>query len=207
EQDALKKRLKRTPQTQLNVGALLKKKEKLSDVGFIDALLGSAGLVVGPLQRTISESGVKTNVSSVVLGSACLAGLAYIGSVRLLHLPLVGLGFAAAAAWIPYAVLRAMRTKRMTKFEEQFPEAIDLLARALRAGHALTTGLSMVADEMREPCGPEFRQLFDQQNFGMPFPEALKAFAARVPTMDARFFVTAVLTQREAGGNLSEVLD
>ena len=70
-----------------------------------------------------------------------------------------------------------------------------------------TTGLAMVADEMAEPVGPEFRLLYDQQNFGMPLPEALKAFARRIPLLDARFFVTAVLTQREAGGNLSEVLD
>ena len=95
----------------------------------------------------------------------------------------------------------------MIKFEEQFPEAIDLLARALRAGHALTTGLSMVGDEMADPVGPEFRLLFDQQNFGMPLPQALKDFADRIPIIDARFFVTAVLTQRDAGGNLSEVLD
>ena len=99
------------------------------------------------------------------------------------------------------------RNRRMIKFEEQFPEAIDLLARALRAGTRCTTGLSMVGDEMAEPVGPEFRLLFDQQNFGMPLPQALKAFADRIPILDARFFVTAVLTQREAGGNLSEVLD
>ena len=95
----------------------------------------------------------------------------------------------------------------MIKFEEQFPEAIDLLARALRAGHALTTGLSMVAEEMPEPVGPEFRLLFDQQNFGMPLPQALKSFAERIPI--AR---RAVLRHRRAdaarsGGNLSEVLD
>jgi tight adherence protein B len=99
------------------------------------------------------------------------------------------------------------RKRRMLKFEEQFPEAIDLLARGLRAGHALTSALSMVADEMAEPVGPEFRMLFDQQNFGMPLPQALKAFAERIPVIDARFFVTAVLTQRDSGGNLSEVLD
>jgi tight adherence protein B len=207
EQDALRKRLKRSPKSRTGVAALLKTPDKLSDVHAIDVLLGSAGHLVGPLQRTIAQSGVKITVSSVFLASGCLAGLAYIGAVRLLHLPLVGLGFAAAAAWIPYGVLRILRNKRMLKFEEQFPEAIDLLARALRAGHALTTGLSMVADEMRDPTGPEFRQLFDQQNFGMPLPEALKAFAERIPTLDAKFFVTAVLTQREAGGNLSEVLD
>jgi tight adherence protein B len=119
----------------------------------------------------------------------------------------VGLGAAVFMSFVPYGLVRAKRTRRMLKFEEQFPEAIDLLARALRAGHALTTGLSMVADEMSDPVGPEFRLLFDQQNFGMPLPQALKAFADRIPILDARFFVTAVLTQREAGGNLSEVLD
>jgi tight adherence protein B len=95
----------------------------------------------------------------------------------------------------------------MWKFEEQFPEAIDLIARALRAGHAFPTGLSMVADELGDPVGPEFKLLYDRQNFGMPLPDALRSFAARVPLIDARFFVTAVLTQREAGGNLSGVLD
>jgi tight adherence protein B len=207
EQNALRKRLKRTPKGRLGVGALLKEREKLSEVDVIDTLLGSAGGILEPLQRTIDQSGVKINVSSVILASGCLAGLAYLVVTRFLHLPLVGLGFAVAAALIPYSVLRMLRGRRMMKFEEQFPEAIDLLARALRAGHALTTGLQMVADEMREPVGPEFRQLFDQQNFGMPLPEALKAFAERIPILDAKFFVTAVLTQRDAGGNLSEVLD
>jgi len=95
----------------------------------------------------------------------------------------------------------------MRKFEEQFPEALDLLARALRAGHAFTTGIEMVATEMPKPVGPEFRLLYDQQNYGMPMPDALRLFAERIPVLDARFFVTAVLIQRESGGNLSEVLD
>jgi tight adherence protein B len=124
-----------------------------------------------------------------------------------LSMPLLGIVFAVGATWLPIAWLRWMRTRRMLKFEEQFPEAMDLLARALRAGHALTTGLSMVADEMKDPIGPEFRQLFDEQNFGLPLPQALKNFATRIPLLDAKFFVTAVLTQRDAGGNLSEVLD
>ena len=81
------------------------------------------------------------------------------------------------------------------------------IARALRAGHAFPTGLQMVADEMPEPVGAEFKLLYDRQNFGMPLPDALKGFAERIPLLDARFFVTAVLTQRETGGNLSEVLD
>ena len=95
----------------------------------------------------------------------------------------------------------------MRTCEEQFPEGLDLLGRALRAGHSFTTGIEMVGNEMPDPLGPEFRMLFDQQNYGMPLPDALKLFAERIPVLDARFFVTAVLIQRESGGNLSEVLD
>lgn len=107
----------------------------------------------------------------------------------------------------PYFWIKRKASSRMWKFEEQFPEAIDLIARALRAGHALPTGLSMVASELGEPVGPEFKLLYDRQNFGMPLPDALRSFGHRVPLLDARFFVTAVLTQRESGGNLSGVLD
>ena len=103
--------------------------------------------------------------------------------------------------------VRYKRTKRLQLFEEQFPEAIDLIARALRAGHAFTTGLGIAAEEMPAPVGTEFKRVYDQQNFGMSMPEALRAMARRVPVLDARFFVTAVLTQRESGGNLAEVLD
>jgi tight adherence protein B len=92
-------------------------------------------------------------------------------------------------------------------FEEQFPEAIDLMARALRAGHTLPTGIQTVAEEIPAPVGAEFKLLFDRQNFGMPLGDALKDMAKRVPILDARFFTTAVLTQRESGGNLSEILD
>jgi tight adherence protein B len=119
----------------------------------------------------------------------------------------VAIVFGIAAACVPLVYVRFKRSKRLQVFEEQFPEAIDLIARALRAGHALTTGLGMVADEIPKPVGEEFRRLYDEQNFGMSLPEAMRAMARRVPVLDARFFVTAVLTQREAGGNLSEVLD
>jgi tight adherence protein B len=114
---------------------------------------------------------------------------------------------AIAAGATPYLVVRYAATKRIRLFEEQFPQAIDLIASSLRAGHAFTAGISMVSDEVADPTGAEFRLLHDQQNFGMPLPDALKAFALRVPLLDARFFITAVLTQREAGGNLAEVLD
>ena len=95
----------------------------------------------------------------------------------------------------------------MRTFEEQFPEALDLVSRALKAGHAFATGLKMVADEMAEPVGPEFRKTFDEQNFGLPLKDALVEPHQRMPLLDVRFFSTAVLIQRETGGNLSEILE
>ena len=99
------------------------------------------------------------------------------------------------------------RTSRLKKFEEQFPEALDLLSRAIRAGHALQTALGMAADELRDPVGPEFKKTFDQHNFGLPLRDALDQLAQRVSSLDVRFFVTAVLIQRDTGGNLAEILD
>jgi tight adherence protein B len=95
----------------------------------------------------------------------------------------------------------------MRAFEEQFPEALDLLSRALRAGHAFQSAMGMVADELKEPVGPEFKKTFDQQNYGLPLRDALFQMSERVPILDVRFFVTAVLIQRDTGGNLSEILD
>jgi tight adherence protein B len=112
-----------------------------------------------------------------------------------------------AAGWLPITFVRIRAERRVRKFEEQFPEAIELIARALRAGHAMTTGLALVAEELPDPVGGEFRLVYDRQNFGMSMPDALRLFAERVPLLDARFFVTAVLTQRESGGNLAEILD
>jgi tight adherence protein B len=114
---------------------------------------------------------------------------------------------AAIGFTLPFLVLRVKRGRRLRKFEEEFPEALDLIARALKAGHAFATGLKMVADEMAEPVGPEFRKTFDEQNFGLPLKDALENLTVRVPVLDVRFFSTAVLIQRETGGNLSEILE
>ena len=112
------------------------------------------------------------------------------------------LGFA-----VPFLVLKVKRRRRLNAFEEQFPEALDLIARALKAGHAFATGLKMVADELAEPVGPEFRKTFDEQNFGLPLKDALDNLTDRIPLLDVRFFATAVMIQRETGGNLSEILE
>jgi tight adherence protein B len=116
------------------------------------------------------------------------------------------IGFAAGAS-LPYLYVSRRRARRLARFEEQFPGAVDLLGRAIRAGHPLSAALKMVADEVDDPVAGEFRAVFEEQRFGLPFAESLAALADRVPTADVRIFVTAVLIQREVGGNLTEILD
>lgn len=118
-----------------------------------------------------------------------------------------GLGGAAVGAVIPYLILARRRAKRLHAFEEGFPEAIDLLARSARAGHAFQTGLREVADESPEPIREEFRQVFEEQKFGLPLAESLLGLADRVDLVDVRMFVTSVLIQKETGGNLAENMD
>jgi tight adherence protein B len=207
EEGEVRKRLRKSEVKATLVRALAKDPDRLSDVGAIDRMLSRAGDAFGPLQLLVQQSGMKMTVSTLLLSCAVVAVSVFAFITVYLGLFLVAFPFAALAGYIPIAYTKWVRSRRLLKFEEQFPEAMDLLARALRAGHALTTGLSMVADEMREPIGPEFKVLYDEQNFGLPLPQALKNFAIRIPLLDAQFFVTAVLTQRDAGGNLSEVLD
>jgi len=107
---------------------------------------------------------------------------------------------------MPYLYVMNTRRKRLMAFEEQFPEALDFLARAMRAGHAFTISLEMLADESHPPLSPEIRKVFNEHNLGLPIETALKNLVGRVPLLDVRFFVSSVLLQRETGGNLAEVL-
>jgi tight adherence protein B len=159
------------------------------------------------LVRLIDQSGAKIGASSVLLASLGLGAASAFALAAVLREP-VGMipGFLLGAA-IPFVVLLRKRTVRIRRFEEQFPEALDMLSRAIKAGHAFTTAMGMVADEGQDPIGPEFRKTFDEQNFGLPLKDALNNLAMRVGLLDVRFFVTAVLIQRETGGNLSEILE
>jgi tight adherence protein B len=159
------------------------------------------------LATWVDQSGVKISVSAVFLiacGLGIVLGFVVGAAIRMAAGQLIGgmVGFAG-----PFVFLRYKRTRRMRSFEEHFPEALDLISRALKAGHAFVTGLKMVADEMPEPIGPEFRKTFDEQNFGLPLKDALNNLTERIPLLDVRFFSTAVLIQRETGGNLSEILE
>jgi tight adherence protein B len=159
------------------------------------------------LAALIEQAGVKMGVSTLLLLAAVSTVVCAFLLATLLRASWGLLPGAIAGLALPYVVLRKKRTYRMRRFEEQFPEALDLLSRAIRAGHAFTTAMGMVADDAPDPIGPEFRKTFDEQNFGLPLKDALLNMSERVPLMDVRFFVTAVLIQRETGGNLSEILD
>jgi tight adherence protein B len=159
------------------------------------------------LGRWIEQSGVKTSFSAVLLIALAMSAAFGMGGMMLVK-AMWGLFAGAIVGFaLPFWYLSMKRKKRMSKFEEGFPEALDLISRALKAGHAFITGLKMVADEMPEPIGPEFRKTFDEQNFGLPLKDALENLTYRMPSLDVRFFTTAVLIQRETGGNLSEILE
>jgi tight adherence protein B len=179
----------------------------LSEVPILDRLLRRRAQAAGPIEWLIEESGLSLTVGAFMLMVVVAALAGAVGAWMLTGLVVAAFGASLVAGALPVLYVRRKRSVRLQTFEEQFPEAIDLISRALRAGHALTTGLGMVADEIPAPVGAEFKRLYDEQNFGMSLPDALRAMARRVPVLDARFFVTAVLTQRESGGNLAEVLD
>jgi tight adherence protein B len=159
------------------------------------------------LQHLLNQSDVPWRAGTFLLvtfGAAVALGLA---SLIATGLWIVALGAAAFGASVPYMWVRRKKTKRLRAFEEHFPEAIDLLGRAIRAGHAFSTGLQMVADEAPEPVSGEFRQVFEEQKFGLPLEDSMLGLADRIDLIDMRLFVTALLIQREVGGNLAEVLD
>jgi tight adherence protein B len=134
-----------------------------------------------------------------------------VGGMIGLRFPILGYGITSvviglAFATLPYFYVRRARTKRLNKLEEQFPEALEFLARSMRAGHAFTISLEMLGEELPEPLGQEFRTLFNEQNLGAALEVALTNLTNRVPLLDMRFFSSSVLLQKQTGGNLAEIL-
>jgi tight adherence protein B len=199
---AVQKAAERQPDEEL---ALLRD-EMLSEIPALDQLLRRS-VRVGNLQAMLSQADLDIRAGNMLLlcgaSAVICAGLAgYLGG---------GIMFAWAGfllgGFLPYSYASYRRTKRFQKFEELFPEAIDTLARAVRAGHAFTTALELISNEVAEPIAGEFRKLFEEQKFGLPVRDALINLTQRVPLVDVKFFVTAVMLQRETGGNLAEILD
>ncbi len=159
------------------------------------------------LDRFIHQAGLEWTVSKLLLSCWALCVLAFIVVVGPLHRGLLLAGVAGAVtAALPLAYLQLKRSRRLAKLERQLPEALDLVTRALRAGHAFGSGLQMVGEEMMDPIAGEFRIVHDEVNFGVSLQQALTNLSERVPSTDVRYFVVAVVIQRDSGGNLTEIL-
>jgi tight adherence protein B len=191
---------------------ILLRDETLSEIPALDTLLRRSGRILD-LQNMLTQANLGIRAGNIlilcVVGALVLGGLAFIAGQPLpgqQPLMLAGLG-ALLGGILPYSYASYRRARRFDKFEELFPEAIDTLARAVRAGHAFTTALELIASEISEPIASEFRKLFEEQKFGLPVRDALMNLTERVPLVDVKFFVTAVMLQRETGGNLAEILD
>jgi tight adherence protein B len=182
------------------------RREAYSDLPLVNALLARVKLAAD-INTLIQQANSDWSVGRVVFGALVILVLVTALLWAWWHSIVVALLGGLAAANGPYVYLLIKRSTRMRAFETALPEAIDLLSRALRAGHSLTAGIEMVAREIADPVGAEFRRVFEEQNFGLPMREALLNLAKRIPVPDLRFLVTAMLVQKETGGNLAEVLD
>jgi tight adherence protein B len=196
----------KAPERQASEELALLRDEMLSEIPALDTLLRRSARISN-LQTLLAQADLKIRAGNILLFSVVSA--VALGAIVLLTSGFPEFAWAGLilGAILPYSYASYRRGKRFQKFEELFPEAIDTLARAVRAGHAFTTALELISNEVSEPVASEFRKLFEEQKFGLPVRDALMNLTGRMPLVDVKFFVTAVMLQRETGGNLAEILD
>jgi len=183
------------------------RKESFSDIPWLHELLATMRRFQ-PLRVLHRQADCRIPLGSVVLAMPLLGLLGLIGAMWILHFPFVlALVPAALFGALPSAYLYWLKNQRMKQFGQQLPEALELVSRALRAGHAFSVGLKIVGEEASDPIGIEFRRVFDEVSMGVALPQALQNMTERLDSVDLRFFVTSVLVQRETGGNLAEIID
>ena len=159
------------------------------------------------LKLMFTQADVSFTVSQFILACVAAALIGFFGptmcGLPMKFAPIIS----AIFVFLPFAWLVMKRKSRLNKFAAQLPEALELIARALRSGHSLAAGLNLVGSEMSDPIKKEFSHAFEEQNLGMPLEEALENLTERIPNLDLKFFVTAVILQRQTGGDLAEILD
>jgi tight adherence protein B len=197
--------VEKAPERDLESEQALVRDEQLSKIPAFDTLLRRSARV-SAIQDALLQAGMKYRAGNFLV--ICLICGAAAGGATLVATgnPAIAWAVLLIGGFLPYAFVSYKRQKRFEKIEELFPDAIDTLSRAVRAGHAFTTALEMISTEIPEPLASEFRQLFEEQKFGMPVRDALMNLTERVPLVDVKFFVTAVMIQRETGGNIEEIL-
>jgi tight adherence protein B len=189
-----------------DVDVQLAREELLSEIPWLNRSLLKMQ-ITGRLKQMIDQADLQITVMRLVLFAATAAALAYLAAAMItISLPLKIL-FALIAGVLPFLHVMNKRKKRMKRFLQLLPDALDLMSRGLSAGHAFTESLQMVATEMPEPVASEFRKTYDEQNLGLSLKLALENLIQRMPLLDLRMCVTAIMIQRETGGNLSELLE
>jgi tight adherence protein B len=201
--DSIAMAARRAPQDE---GVSLLREEMLGSMPWLDRWIQEVDLF--PKLREIMRQGdVRWTLTRLFLTSAaCAVAAAVVVYFRTGALPFSALVGGAAAA-LPFGYVFYKRAERFGEFEQKLPEALDLMVGALRAGHSLISAMEMVAKEMQDPIAGEFRKCFDEQNFGLDLREAMLNLAHRVPLHDIHIVVTAILIQKDSGGNLAEILD
>jgi tight adherence protein B len=159
------------------------------------------------LRLLFEQANVSLTVPKFLFICAALAGVGLVLPSVAGFSVMLGPVMAATLAFLPVVWLLFKRKRRLKRFAAQLPEALELIARALRAGHSLAAGFSLVAQETSDPIGGEFKRTFDEQNLGKPLDEALTDLTKRIPNLDLKFFATAIILQRQTGGDLAEILD
>jgi tight adherence protein B len=204
--------VQKTNQREPNEELALLRDEMLSQIPALDSLLRRSERMTN-FQNFLEQANLQVRAGNMLI--YCVVGAVIMGGVGVMlagglppnQMLLFVMFGAIVGGIIPFSYASYRRTKRFQRFEELFPDAIDTLARAVRAGHAFTTALELIANEIAEPVAGEFRMLFEEQKFGLPVRDALMNLTERMPLVDVKFFVTAVMLQRETGGNLAEILD
>jgi len=188
------------------IADLRREPEKLSGIPWLNHLLTRMNLAPA-FSLMIYQAGMTVSLGTLILIS--LGGMLVLGGVLYLKLgPTVPSALISTIFLpLPFLYVRHMRTKRLSKLEQQLPEALDIMASALRVGHSLIASVGAVAQDSQEPISGEMRKCFEEQNYGIDLRTALTNLTKRAPIQDFRIFVAAVLIQKESGGNLAEVLD
>ncbi|MFA7534963.1 MAG: type II secretion system F family protein [Desulfuromonadales bacterium] len=184
----------------------LYKNRALNDIGPLERWAYNLPRVQG-IDRMLLRSGLAINASSFIFASLALGGMGFLIGLKLLPNWTAALGPAIALAFLPFLWLKGRERQALLKFDEQLPEVLDLLARSLRSGLALSAGMEIITQEMEEPIRSEFAAVTDEINLGLSFREALENMCERIPSRDLRFFAVAILIQRDSGGNIAEILD
>jgi len=208
ELKTVRTRLKRLPSTAHGPGSVdILRRRVYSDITWLNHILAHIP-GIRKLDNIIVQANIEYSIGFFLQLSPLLALAGYFAGRAALDggeiLPLL---FAVVLGYVPFAYLLRKKKQRLRKFERQLPEALELVARTLRAGQAFSGGLSIVSQEFDDPIATEFERTLDEINFGVAVPEALQNLAARVDCPDVKFFVVAVVIQRESGGNLSEIIE